>query len=77
MFFAQLTTKSRYTETGRLFSLKIALSHGRSGPPSLTWFLGPTQVLNPNGISIGSAVFAQLVAEHPYTSPSVSGGDAA
>jgi len=30
-------------------------------PPSNTWSLGPTQVLNPNGISIGSAVFAGLV----------------
>jgi len=25
--------------------------------PSNTWFLGPTQVLNPNGISIGSTLF--------------------
>jgi len=29
-----------------------------SGPPSNTWFLGPTRVLNPNGISIGAALFA-------------------
>ena len=36
-----------------------------SGPPSNTWFPGPTQVLNPNGISIGSAVFAQMTAECP------------
>ena len=28
--------------------------------PSNTWFPGPTQVLNPNGISIGAAVFAGL-----------------
>ena len=33
---------------------------GGSGPPSNTWFPGPTQVLNPNGSSIGSAVFAGL-----------------
>jgi len=32
-----------------------------------SWFLGPTRVLNPNGIAIGSAVFAQLTAEHLYT----------
>jgi len=31
-----------------------------SGPPSNTWFLGPIRVLNPNGISIGSAVLAGL-----------------
>jgi len=39
---------------------KFAPSHGGSEPPSNTWYLGPTQVLNPNGISIGSAVFAGL-----------------
>jgi len=26
--------------------------------PSSTWFFGPTRVSHPNGISIGSAVFA-------------------
>jgi len=30
--------------------------------PSNTWFPGPTRVLNPNGISIGSAVFAGLTS---------------
>jgi len=33
-----------------------------SGLPSNTWFPGPTQLLNPNGISIGSAVFAGLTS---------------
>jgi len=33
---------------------------------SNTSFLGSTLVLNPNGISIGSAVFAQLTADRPY-----------
>jgi len=33
-----------------------------SGPPSNTWFPGPTQVLNPNGSSISSAVFAGLTS---------------
>ena len=44
--------------------LKIAPSYGRSGPPSNrpTWFLGPTRALNPNGISIGEAVFAELTS---------------
>jgi len=32
-----------------------------------TWFLGPTRILNPNGISIGSAFFAQLTSACPYT----------
>jgi len=31
-----------------------------SGPPSNTWFPGPTQVLNPNGLLIGSAVSVGL-----------------
>ena len=30
--------------------------------PSNTWFLGPTQALNPNGSSIGSTVFAGLTS---------------
>jgi len=34
---------------------------------SLTCFLEPLPVHIPNGISIGSAVFAQLRAEGPYT----------
>jgi len=49
---------SLYFTTGRPFPLKIALSRGVSGPPSNTWFLGPTRVLNPNGILMGAAVFA-------------------
>ena len=53
------------------FPLKIAPSHWGSGPPSNTWFLGPTQVHNPNGISIGSAVFAGLttVTDRPMDRP--------
>ena len=34
------------------------LPHPQNCP--FSWFRGPTQVLNPNGISIGSAVFAGL-----------------
>ena len=33
-----------------------------SGSQSNTWFHGLTRVLDPNGISIGSAVFAGLTA---------------
>ena len=48
---------------------KLPLAMGGSGPHSNTWFPGPTQVLNPNGISIGSAVFAGLtsVTDRPVT----------
>jgi len=35
---------------------------GGSGPPSNTWFPGPTRVLDPNGILIGAAVFAGLTS---------------
>jgi len=43
-----------------LFPLEIASSHGLSGPPSNTCFLGLTRVHNSNGMSISSAVFAEL-----------------
>jgi len=33
---------------------------GGSRPPHKMWFLGPIQVHTPNGIAIGSAVFARL-----------------
>jgi len=36
--------------------------HGVTWTLSNTWFPGPTRVLNPNGISIGSAVFAGLTS---------------
>jgi len=35
---------------------------GGTEPPSNTWFPGPTRVLNPNGISISSAVLAGLTS---------------
>jgi len=38
-----------------------APSHGESGPPPNTWFLGPTWGHKPKGISIVSAVFAGLM----------------
>jgi len=34
-----------------------------SAPPVKYCFLGPTRVQSPNGISIGSAIFAQLMSE--------------
>jgi len=43
-------------------TLKIAPSYGGSEPQSNTWSLEPTQVLNLNGISISSAVFARLTS---------------
>ena len=43
----------------------LPLPMGGSGPPSNTWFPGPTRYavwVDPNGISIGSAVFAGLTS---------------
>jgi len=37
------------------------LAHG-TWTPSNTWFPGPTRVLNPNDISIDSAIFARLTS---------------
>jgi len=45
----------------------MATSINISRPSSNTRFLGPIPVHNPNGISIGSAVFAQLTVEYAYT----------
>jgi len=58
--FAQLIAECPYTlQCAAPLPLKIAVSCGGSGPPSNTWFLGPTRV--PNGILIGSAVSAGLI----------------
>jgi len=43
------------------------LPDGANVTPSNTCFLGPIQIHIPNGISIGSAIFAQLTAESHYT----------
>ena len=51
---------SLYFTMGRPSPLKIAPFHGGSKPPSNIWFLGPNGVPNPNGISIGSTIFAGL-----------------
>jgi len=59
-FYTDDRRVSLYFAMGRPFPLKIAHYHGGSGPPSNTWFPGSNRVLNPRGISIGSAVFAGL-----------------
>ena len=62
--FAQLIAECRRTYPGVSYS---RLRMGRSGDPSNTWFLGPNRVQIPNGISIGSAMYAQLTADCRYT----------
>ena len=66
--FAQLMAEHLYTsQWATLSPSKLPLSMGRSTPPSCTWFLGLIRAHNPNGISIGSAVFGQLSAGCHYT----------
>ena len=48
-------------------NVAMATTLSTSGLPSNTWFLGPIRAHNPNSISIGSTVFAQMTAEYPYT----------
>ena len=59
---AQLMAESPYTYNGLFFPPKLPHAMGGSGPPSNAWFPGPTRVLNTNGISIGSAIFAGLTS---------------
>jgi len=61
---AQLTAENPYTlQWATPLPLSILpLSIWISGPQSSTWFPGPTRVLNPNGISIGSVCFAGLTS---------------
>jgi len=58
--------KSLYFTMGDPFP-QIAPSRGGIWTPSNSWFLEPGRCHSPNGISIGSAVFAQVTAECPYT----------
>jgi len=65
--FTQVVAYCPYTLLWAPLYSKIALSHGGSGSQSNAWFFGPIRAHNPNGISSGSAVFAQLTAECSYT----------
>jgi len=57
------TTECPYTlQWDAPFPLKITPSNRGISTLSNTGFPGPTRVLNPNGISIGSAVFAGLTS---------------
>ena len=60
--------RSLYFTMGHPFSPQNC-HHGWdiSTPPSNTWFLGPTRLRIPNSISIVIAIFAQLMAECPYS----------
>jgi len=63
--FAQLMAESPYTLQWTPLSPKIASSHGDLAPSNTIPWAHPS--LQPNGISIGSAIFAQMTAECPDT----------
>jgi len=65
--FARLTTESAYTLQWAPLSTRIAPPMGDLDLPCNTWCFRPIRVHNPNGTSIGSAVFAQMTAECFYT----------
>jgi len=67
--FCPLLSRFEYTDCRTCLSMswvgpfslsKLSLHVWGSGPPSNTWFLGPTQVNIPNSITVGSAAFAGL-----------------
>ena len=62
--FAQGTAECPYTlQWDALTPSKLPLPiRGIWTPLSNTWFLVPTRAHNPNGISIGSAIFAGLTS---------------
>ena len=57
-----MTTESLCFTLGRPFPSKFPLPMGMIWTSSDTLFLGHTRVLNPNGMSIGQAVFAGLTS---------------
>jgi len=70
---AQLTADSAYTLQWVSFPQKLPIPMGDLDP-SNTWFLRPIRVLSPNGILIGSAIFAGLttVTNRPTDRPRYS-----
>jgi len=64
---AQLMAESPYTLQWAPLSQNYPFPWGTWTPiPSNLWFLGPVQAHKPNGITIGSAIFAQW-PQCPYT----------
>jgi len=66
--FAQMTAECPYSlQRFACSPLKIAPSYEGIWTPGNTWFIRPTRVLNSNGNSIASAVFAALTSFHRDT----------
>jgi len=64
-FFSQLTVEVLTLYNGPPLALSNCTYAWGIWTPSNTCFLGPTPLRIPNGISIASAVFAQLTADSP------------
>ena len=70
--FAQLTVECPITvQCDATLSLQNSPFPWGSGLPSNTWYLGPTRVIMPNGMSIGSAIFVWVPNAMLYTALSI------
>jgi len=65
--FAQLRAESPYSLQWATLSPQNCPFLWGIRTLSNSWFFEPDQADNPNDITIGSAVFAQVTAEYPYT----------
>jgi len=66
-FLHSLRQKVPILYNGRPYLPELPLPMGDLDLPYNTWCFWPMRAHNPNGTSIGSAVFAQMTAECPYT----------
>ena len=71
-FLHSLRQKVPMLYNKRPYQLELPLPMGDLDVPCNTWCFGPMRAHNPNDTSIGSAVFAQITAECPYTGLPVS-----
>jgi len=70
--FAQRTVECPITlQWASTFSSQNCPFPMGSGPPSYTWYLGPTQVINPNSISISSAIYVWVPNAMLYNASSM------
>jgi len=65
-FLHSLRQKVHILYNGRPYPPELPLPMGDLDLPCNTWCFGPMRAHNPNGTSIGSAIFAQMTAECPY-----------
>jgi len=71
-FLHSLRHKVPIMYNGRPYPPELPFPMGDLDLPCNIWCFGPMRAHNPSGTSIGSAVFAQMTAECPYTGLPVS-----